>query len=319
LENQSRNLGLFQFTSPFSAFILQRWIQIFLMILSGFLLWDGFNLIRANSQYGVSSCSNFQLYHLNYNRNADVYDLESVKSDARQDAGFSISFLRNGCEFQTRLLLKNNTETPISKVSESFELDGFLLRINDTSAQACEGGFVLRCLDQSTSTIIGSSSFRKTGVGVRFFTDSRPLACEPELKFDYRPPWPLFAEGAVYSLTFSLGCILLGLGGALRRPAAAKRAFIACSALLGLIELVAGVGHLALRAPADSAAALAAAAVHLLLAGLLALRERSFAHSLLPAGAVGLLSRLAGDCAAAGDCGLLRERPVGRGSATPSR
>ena len=289
-----------QFLAPFSAFILQIWVQITLFGVGIYLFFNVTAVAETFNDYGAT---HFLAYRL---QNVAVIGNTTLQ----------LQLLSNGCNVSALQLDAANNDSLWKSIllPEPTAVDGFAVELSPGTQIVSPGNLeLLGSNDQYTWVLAGSSHFRLVATGARFFSGNAPLA--PPLAFDFRPPWPLFADAVVTPSLFALTCCATAAFGALARlhvgvgPLAGRSAFAFFCGLLSLLSLIVGVGYLSLNLPRESALPLSDCAVYAALAAALVAAENRFFDVLYGTALYSVAARAVSDCALFHDCAYFAARP----------
>ena len=295
---------ILQFLAPFSACILQPWLQAILFVAGVYLMVNAAVTDARFTGYGTVHFSAFRLLGVEIQGNGSL----------------TFELLRRGCSIAAIPVLfidsRNASSSLELSLSETTAVDGFSLKSSQGSnlSVSSQGNIRLEgSNDQRSWTLAGSSNFRLSATGPRFLSGAAPLPSA--LRFDFRAPWPLFADAVVTDILFALACWATAACGAHARLRAGGRerlhstVFLLWCALLALLSLVVGVGYLTVGLPRESVPPLADCTVYCLLAAALAAAEARFFDAMLAAAAYTLCARALTDCGLFGDCGNLAAQP----------
>ena len=293
-----------QFLAPFSACILQPWLQL---ILFGFGIYLVVNAVAIDERFADYGAAHFSAFRF-------------LGVAVRGNGSITFELLRKGCSILTMPVPFNYSIHPASVPLMSFleprAVDGFSLTVSEGSNLfvSSPGNIILEgSNDQRTWTLAGSSNYRLASAGPRFFSGAAPLSSS--LSFDFRAPWPLYANTVVTRLIIALTCWATAACGAHARLRAVgherlySTVFLLWCALLALLSLIVGVGYLTLGLGRDSIPPLSDCTVYCLLAAALAAAEVRFFDVMRVAAIYSVCVRILTDCGLFNDCGYLAAQP----------
>ena len=289
---------------PFS-FFHHIWCQLTLIIISAVLVVNAYNSSKAFQAIGIAR---FKRY--------DVIVQTGLSNNAQQTVlsiSGHVTLLSNGCMVSEGNLTEESNRIFSISFDQFMDIDGFSIAILSGNELLSSSQLLLQGSNDggSTWTAVGqSANFRYVLSGVRFLESNLAEAATKSVVYDFRPPWPLFAETSMYSFLFAFGCFYAGtLGLMVRKTDSAEYAFHCIGILCSLNALIAGVGYLLLRLPRDSFCPLLHSVIFFLGTMTLLHVKIFFFEILIVLAMLFIISRYIQDCCIYDDCSYLAVAP----------